>query len=202
MKIKKIIFTNILFWLIIAFLLLLIIGSLIIREPLVGMLDAELFFIFIKTITLPIIIFLLLVRFLLPELEYLFTLKTKGWKSYLRLFQFYLITGIFVQFIIHKMLDWLTNIGSTGYTSQYANLLTPLIIFFVRKAGGKAEFKNIIYANMIFVMFFMAIEVPWTGYGLVYTRFLSIISGILFPTLAFTLIDILLPRKRIEKWLR
>lgn len=175
--------------------------------------DLKLFFLLAGGLAIPLIIFLVLVNLLLPEISNLYETKDglgKGiftrdfWKRFYFIFVFYLLTGILMQFMVDKTVEWLTSLGEAelGLSAIYANVLTPLLIFFVRKSGNKSLFRDVLYANMLFILFFMAIEIPVGGFASLHSRFFVTVAGIFFPTLVFTLLDIFVPRERIKEWFR
>ena len=175
--------------------------------------DIKLFVLLAFGLALPLIIFLLLVNLLLPELKNLYETKDgrgKGflsrefWKRLYFTFIFYLLTGILMQFMVDKTVEWLTSLGEAefGLSAIYANVLTPLLIFFVRKSGNKSFFNDVLYANLLFILFFMAIEIPVGGFASLHSKFFVTIAGILFPTMVFTLLDICIPKVKIKEWFR
>lgn len=145
---------------------------------------------------------------LLPEIRNLYQTKDGLGKGLLKrtyhLFIFYLLSGILLQFIVAKMIEWLTSLGEAerGLSAIYANILTPLLIFFMRKSGNESLFRDVLYANMLFILFFMAIEIPVGGSSSLHSKFCVAITGMLFPTIFFAILDVIVPRKRIENWFK
>ena len=175
--------------------------------------DLRLFVLLAFGLTIPLLIFLVLVNFLLPEISNLYATKDglgKGifTRDFLKrlyfTFIFYLLAGILMQFMVDKTVEWLTSLGKAeiGLSAIYANVLTPLLIFFVRKSGNKSLFRDVLYANMLFILFFMAIEIPVGGFTSLHSRFFVTLAGILFPTLVFTLLDVFIPKDKIKEWFR
>ncbi|MBI2666521.1 hypothetical protein HYX13_02820 [Candidatus Woesearchaeota archaeon] len=175
--------------------------------------DLKLFVLLVFGLAIPLLIFLLLVNLLLPELKNLYETKDgkgKGflskefWKRLYFIFVFYLLTGILMQFMVDKTVEWLTSLGEAefGLSAIYANMLTPLLIFFVRKSGNKDLFRDVLYANLLFILFFMAIEIPIGGFTSLHSRLFVTLAGILFPTIVFTLLDICIQKEKIKEWFR
>ena len=175
--------------------------------------DLKLFFLLAFGLAIPLLIFLVLVNLLLPEISNLYATKdglgkgifTRDFLKRLYLtFIFYLLAGILMQFMVDKTVEWLTSLGEAeiGLSAIYANVLTPLLIFFVRKSGNKSLFRDVLYANMLFILFFMAVEIPVGGFASLHSRFFVTVAGILFPTIVFTLLDISIPKERIKEWFR
>ncbi len=177
--------------------------------------DLKLFFLLAWGLAIPLIIFLVLVNLLLPEISNLYETKDglggKGnkfgrdfWKRLYLLFIFYLLTGILMQLMVAKLIEWFTSLEQAefGLSAVYANVLTPLLIFFVRKSGNKSLFRDVLYANILFVLFFMVIELPIGGFTSLHGTFFVTIAGIFFPTVIFTLLDISVPREKIKEWFR
>lgn len=170
--------------------------------------DFTLFWLLALSLTIPLLIFILLVNVLLPEIRNLYHTKDGLGKGLVKrawsIFVFYLLTGILMQFMVDKTVEWLTSLGQAeiGLSAIYANMLTPLLIFFVRKSGNENIFRDVLYANLLFILFFMAIEIPIGGFAPLHARFFVTIAGIMIPTLAFTILDILLPRQKIQGWFK
>ena len=175
--------------------------------------DLTLFALLAIGLAVPLLIFLVLVNLLLPEISNLYETKDgfgKGllsrdfWKRVYFVFVFYLLTGILMQFMVDKTVEWLTSLGEAELrlSAIYANVLTPLLIFMVRKSGNKNIFRDVLYANILFILFFMAIEIPVGGFASLHGRFFVTVAGIFFPTVVFTVLDMLIPRQKIKGWFR
>ncbi|MBI2152027.1 hypothetical protein HYU21_04835 [Candidatus Woesearchaeota archaeon] len=170
--------------------------------------DFKLLILLIVGLIIPLVIFFLFVNVLLPEIRNLYHTKDGLGKGLLKrtwsIFVFYLLTGILMQFIVEKTVYWLTSLeqAEPGISAIYANMLTPLLIFFVRKSGNESIFRDVLYANLLFILFFLAVEIPVGGFKPLHLRFFVTISGIMIPTLFFTALDVLLPRDKIRGWFK
>jgi hypothetical protein len=190
----------------IGILLFVVVGSILIKAPFIRLSDFSLFLIFSKQLIIPALVFIILIKLLLPELSNLFKTESGFGPSFIKrgyyIFVFYLMTSVLLQFIVDRYIGWFTSLGSLGpdYSLIYANTVTPLIIFLVRKAGSEESFKSFLYVNIVLMLFVIFLEIPVGGYNLLFNKFLDIVSGILIPVYVFALLDLVIPQGKIKTW--
>jgi hypothetical protein len=186
-------------------ILFLIIGTIYIKASFIRFSDFKLFLQLSKQLIIPFILFLLLVKFLLPEINDLFKTESGFGPSFIKrtyfLLVFYLLTALLLQFVVDRYIGWFTTLGDLGanYTLIYANSITPLLIFLVRKSANDQVFKGVLYVNIILMLFVMFLEIPVGGYAFLFTRFLDILSGIILPVYIFAMLDIITPVDKIKQ---
>lgn len=174
----------------------------------------DLFLAFTKDLLIPLIVFLVLIKFILPEIDRLFliepTYKKGGVKKYIKdiyfILIFYLITATLLNFSVGKYIEWFTAMGKFDLTTvwdvslAYAVNITPLLVFFLRLSRNVKLFKGILYVNVLLVLFIWVLEVSLTGYGSFYDKFIAWIPAMFLPTIALAALDILLPRSKLKMW--
>lgn len=171
---------------------------------------------FAKDLIIPLIIFFILIKFLLPEIDRLFLIEPTYKKGQIKKFIkevyyiliFYLTTVIVLQFAIEKYIEWFTILGNpiiadAGLAATYALTITPLTVFFVRLSRNNAVFKAVLYTNVLLILFVWMIEIPLLADpGAIFDRLRVSAFGMFGPTIALAFLDILTPINRIKKWFK
>ena len=173
-------------------------ASVHVGESFISFKDISLTLGFLKPLIIPIVLFYFIIKFLLPELIQLFETKISFDKEFLKnvllILTLYLISSILLQYPITMLIKTFTKIETyqENLSIVYSNIVTPLFIFLIRRINSKKLFEGIIYGDLFLVLFIIMTKVSIWGINSIYKDFLWIITGILFPFLLFSLIEILL----------
>ena len=173
-------------------------ASVHVGESFISFKDISLTLGFLKPLIIPIVLFYFIIKFLLPELIQLFETKISFDKEFLKnvllILTLYLISSILLQYPITMLIKTFTKIETyqENLSIVYSNIVTPLFIFLIRRINSKKLFEGIIYGDLFLVLFIIMTKGSIWGINSIYKDFLWIITGILFPFLLFSLIEILL----------
>ncbi|MCK4521836.1 MAG: hypothetical protein KAU20_04635 [Nanoarchaeota archaeon] len=154
---------------------------------------------FILPMILVVPIFLLILKFLVPELITLYQIKNKYDKSFIKngyfILIFYLISTVLLHLLLKNIIESFTTLSTINKSLPlvYAHIVTPFLILLIRKFGNKEFFEKIMYGEIILILFVLMIKIPIGGIALIYNEFLWIITGVIFPTMVFAIIDMLTP---------